>query len=306
MAPSARMPRSCSAESTVVAVVQYSLVAPSTVTVSLRPYRTEMWSPSLTEEASEGTTTSCGPTAMSCLSRTSATVEPRTWTERRLPVDGDLRRPCRSGRRRPNRRPRRARRRPERHDEEVERTAQVLQRSCVSGHRRRTSATGRPGTPRSGRPAGVSRTADDSGGRGGPTCRPRRSGPGHSLHRAGLRGRRSNFGNGESSGWRVPLDTSRHTSPTRYETCVTVGRTLASARSPGAVEPLRVLAQRLAQGRHGHAEHRRHGPHRERHQRGAVRRPAPRVRASGRARRSRRAAARAGSPRGRRAGPWRS
>ena len=81
VAPSARMPRSCSAESTSVAVVQYSLVCPSTVTVSLRPYRTEMWSPSLTEEASEGTTTSCGPTAMSCLSRTSATVEPRTWTE---------------------------------------------------------------------------------------------------------------------------------------------------------------------------------------------------------------------------------
>ena len=36
-APSARMPRSFRAESTVVAVVQYSLVAPSTVTVSLRP-----------------------------------------------------------------------------------------------------------------------------------------------------------------------------------------------------------------------------------------------------------------------------
>ena len=36
-APSARMPRSCSAESTLVAVVQYSLVFPSTVTVSLRP-----------------------------------------------------------------------------------------------------------------------------------------------------------------------------------------------------------------------------------------------------------------------------
>ena len=36
-APSARMPRSFSALSTVAAVVQYSLVAPSTVTVSLRP-----------------------------------------------------------------------------------------------------------------------------------------------------------------------------------------------------------------------------------------------------------------------------
>ena len=36
-APSARMPRSVRAASTVVAVVQYSLVTPSTVTVSLRP-----------------------------------------------------------------------------------------------------------------------------------------------------------------------------------------------------------------------------------------------------------------------------
>ena len=36
-APSARMPTSVRAASTVVAVVQYSLVTPSTVTVSLRP-----------------------------------------------------------------------------------------------------------------------------------------------------------------------------------------------------------------------------------------------------------------------------
>ena len=79
------MPRSFSALSTVAAVVQYSLVWPSTVTVSLRPYRTEMWSPSLTEDAREGTTTSCGPTVMSCLSRTSATVDPRTCTELGVP-----------------------------------------------------------------------------------------------------------------------------------------------------------------------------------------------------------------------------
>ena len=80
-APSARMPRSVSAASTVVAVVQYSFATPSAVTVSLRPNRTEMWSPSSTDEPREGTTTSCGPTVMSCLSRTSATVDPRTCTE---------------------------------------------------------------------------------------------------------------------------------------------------------------------------------------------------------------------------------
>jgi hypothetical protein len=63
-APSARMPRSFSALSTVEAVVQYSLVLPVDRDRQLAPRSaTEMWSPSLTDDRdARGRTTSCGPT----------------------------------------------------------------------------------------------------------------------------------------------------------------------------------------------------------------------------------------------------
>ena len=90
-APSARMPRSVSAASTVVAVVQYSvrLAVDGDGQLAAVADRDVV---AVVDGASraEGTTTSCGPTAMSCLSRTSATVDAEDVHRGGLPVDGDL------------------------------------------------------------------------------------------------------------------------------------------------------------------------------------------------------------------------
>ena len=67
LAESARMPSSDRAPATVVEVVQYSLVCPSTVTVRRRPYRTTTFWPSLSRVDTAGATTSWGPTLMSWL-----------------------------------------------------------------------------------------------------------------------------------------------------------------------------------------------------------------------------------------------
>ena len=139
---------------------------------------------------------------------------PRSAARRRRP-----RRPCRSGRHRPNRRPRRARRRPERHDEEVERTAQVLQRSCSPG-------TGVGRQPRGGQEPGSGllrgSRAPRRQRRKGRDPRVVRGDPAPAIPST-VQDRR---GEGQisvtaSSQGACPTGQLRHTSPTRYERCVT-------------------------------------------------------------------------------------
>jgi len=73
LAESARMPSSDRAPATVVDVVQYFLVCPSTLTVRRRPNRTTTFWPSLTGVDRAGAMTSWGPTVMSWLASTSLT-----------------------------------------------------------------------------------------------------------------------------------------------------------------------------------------------------------------------------------------
>src|SRR6478752_8622700 len=77
-APSPRRPSARSAPSTVVSVVRSWRVLPSTVRVSRRAYLTVIVSPSLMGASAAGTTTSPGLVTIPWLSRTSATVLPKT------------------------------------------------------------------------------------------------------------------------------------------------------------------------------------------------------------------------------------
>ena len=73
-APVVSRPRALIALPTFVAVVQSICGAPSTVTVTWRPYWTETRVPSCSSVVVDGATTSCGPTLMCCALSRSPTV----------------------------------------------------------------------------------------------------------------------------------------------------------------------------------------------------------------------------------------